>query len=439
MQTNLENHGLETIGQLERRLTMAVPVADIDKQVDERLKQLARTVRMAGFRPGKVPLKIVAQQYGPQVRSEVIGDAVEKSFSAAVRDQNLRVAGYPRIERKEGSGADRLEFSATFEVYPDVQLGDLSGVAIQRPTLAVTDVEVDKTIAVLRKQRTRYETAARPAAKGDRVVVDFTGTIDGVEFDGGKATDFAFVIGEGRMLPDFETGVTGLMAGDSKSFPVAFPADYQGKDVAGRTASFAVAVQKVEAPRLPDLDADFARGLGVADGDLDTMRAEVKANVEREVKKRLGGDLKNRVMQALLDAARPELPKSLVDMEVQRLVSGARADLQARGLKMENMPIDPQVFEAQAKRRVALGLIVAELVKKHDLAAKPQQVRALVEEHAASYEQPGEVVKWYYSQPERLAEFEGLAVEENVVDWVLRNAKTVDTPVAFDQLMGEAT
>jgi trigger factor len=434
MQSNLE-----ALGQLERRLTMAVPVADIDKQVDERLKQLARTVRMAGFRPGKVPLKLVAQQYGPQVRSEVIGDAVEKSFSAAVRDQNLRVAGYPRIERKEAAGDDRLEFSATFEVYPEVQLGDVSSVSIERPTLTVTDAEVEKTIAVLRKQRTRYETADRAAAQGDRATIDFTGTIEGVEFDGGKGTDFTFVLGEGRMLPDFETGVIGMKPGESKVFPVAFPADYQGRDVAGKTASFAVTLKAVEAPRLPEVDAEFARSLGIADGDLGKMRAEVKANVEREVKKRLGGDLKNRVMQALFDAARPELPKSLVDMEVQRVVAGARADLQARGLKMESMPIDPQIFEDQARRRVALGLIVGELVKKHDLAAKPQQVRALVDEHAASYEQPGEVVKWYYSQPERLAEFEGLAVEQNVVDWVLRNAKTVDKAVAFDQLMGETT
>ncbi|HET9042253.1 MAG TPA: trigger factor [Burkholderiales bacterium] len=434
MQSNLE-----ALGQLERRLTMAVPVADIDKQVDERLKQLARPVRMAGFRPGKVPLKLVAQQYGPQVRSEVIGDAVEKSFSAAVRDQNLRVAGYPRIERKEPAGEDRLEFSATFEVYPEVHLGDVSNVSIERPTLTVTDAEVEKTIAVLRKQRTRYEAADRAAAQGDRATIDFTGTLDGVEFDGGKGTDVAFVLGEGRMLPDFEAGVTGMKPGESKVFPVAFPADYQGRDVAGKTASFAVTLKAVEAPRLPEVDAEFARALGIADGDLGKMRAEVKANVEREVKKRLGGDLKNRVMQALFDAARPELPKSLVDMEVQRVVAGARADLQARGLKMETMPIDPQIFEDQARRRVALGLIVGELVKKHDLAAKPQQVRALVDEHAASYEQPGEVVKWYYSQPERLAEFEGLAVEQNVVDWVLKNAKTVDKAVAFDQLMGEAT
>jgi trigger factor len=434
MQSNLE-----ALGQLERRLTMAVPVADIDKQVDERLKQLARTVRMAGFRPGKMPLKLVAQQYGPQVRSEVIGDAVEKTFSAAVRDQNLRVAGYPRIERKDAAGEDRLEFSATFEVYPEVQLGDVSSVSIERPTLTVTDAEVEKTIAVLRKQRTRYEAADRAAAQGDRATIDFTGTIDGVEFDGGKGTDVAFVLGEGRMLPDFEAGVTGMKPGESKVFTVAFPADYQGRDVAGKTASFAVTLKAVEAPRLPEVDAEFARALGIADGDLGKMRAEVKANVEREVKKRLGGDLKNRIMLALLDAARPELPKSLVDMEVQRVVAGARADLQARGLKMESMPIDPQIFEDQARRRVALGLIVGELVKKHDLAAKPPQVRALVDEHAASYEQPGEVVKWYYSQPERLAEFEGLAVEQNVVDWVLKNAKTVDKPVAFDQLMGETT
>ncbi len=437
MQNNLESQSPETVNPLERRLTMAVPVADIDKQVDQRLKQLARTVRMAGFRPGKVPLRIVAQQYGPQVRSEVIGDAVEKAFTSAVRDQNLRVAGYPRIERREAGADDQLEFSATFEVYPEVRLGDLSNAVIERPTLAVTDAEVDKTIAVLRKQRTRYEAVERPAAQGDRATIDFTGTIDGVAFDGGSASDVAFVLGEGRMLPDFEAGVAGMRAGESKSFPVAFPADYKGRDVAGKTASFAVALKKVEAARLPELDGDFARSLGVPDGDLEKMRVEVRANVEREVKKRLGSDLKNRVMQALLDAARPELPKSLVDMELQRVVAGARADLEARGLKMESMPIDPQVFEAQAQRRVALGLVIGELVKKHDLGAKPQQVRALVEEQAASYEQPGEVVKWYYSQPERLAEFEGLAVEQNVVDWVLRNAKAVDKAVAFDELMSE--
>jgi len=431
-------NAIENLSQLERRLTMAVPVADIERQVDERLKKLARSVRMPGFRPGKVPLKIVAQQYGPQVRSEVTGDAVQKVFTDAVRDQNLRIAGYPRIERKEGAPEGELQFSATFEVYPEVGLGELAGVTIERPTLVVGDPEVDQTVEVLRKQRTRYDTVERAAAAGDRVTVDYTGTIDGAEFPGGKGADFAFVLGEGRMLPEFEAGVTGLAAGDERTIAVTFPADYQAKELAGQAASFVIGLKKVEAARLPEVDAEFARSLGVADGDLAKMRVEVRANVEREVKKRLGSQLKAQVLQALVDTTKLELPKALVDLELERLVAGARADLQARGLKMENVPIDPQLFESQAKRRVALGLIVAELVKRFDLAAKPEQVRRLVEEHAESYEQPTEVVKWFYTQPERLAEFEGLAVEENVIDWVLKHARVADKPVAFDQLMGSA-
>jgi trigger factor len=427
---------IESLSQLERRLTMAVPLADIERQVEERLKKLARSVRMPGFRPGKVPLKIVAQQYGPQVRSEVIGDAVQQAFASAVRDQNLRVAGYPRIERNEGAPEGELQFSATFEVYPEVALGDLSAVTIERPILVVGDAEVEKTVAVLRRQRTRYDAVQRPAEMGDRVTVDYSGTIDGAEFPGGRAADFAFVLGEGRMLPELEAGVTGLSPGAATTIGVTFPADYQSKEVAGKTASFALTLTRIEAPRLPDVDAEFARSLGVADGDLDKMRVEIKANVEREVKKRLGAQLKAQVMQALGDTTRLDLPKALVDLELERLVAGARSDLQARGLKMENVPIDPQVLEAQARRRVALGLIVAELVKRFDLGAKPEQVRKLVEEHAESYEQPTEVVKWFYTQPERLAEFEGLAVEQNVVDWVLQRARTVDKPVAFDELMG---
>jgi trigger factor len=429
---------IETLGQLERRMTMAVPAAEIERKVGERLKRLARTVKMAGFRPGKVPLKIVEQQYGPQVRSEVIGDAIEQAFSEAVRGQNLRVAGYPRIEPKQGETTGQLEFSATFEIYPEVTLGDFGQAAVERQVLAVGDAEVEKTIEVLRKQRRGFEPVERAAAEGDRVTIDFTGTIDGVEFQGGKGTDTSFVLGEGRMLPDFEKAVTGVAPGGATKFDLTFPGDYGGKDVAGKTAVFEVAVKKVEAPKLPELDGEFARSLGVADGDLAKMRAEVKANVEREVKKRLGDDLKQKAMQALLDNTTLELPKALVDMELQRLVNGARADLEARGLKMENIPLDPAMFEAQAKRRVALGLIIAELMKAKGLAAKPEQVRALVEEQAASYEQPDEVVKWFYSQPDRIAEFEALALEQNVVEWVLGQAKVSEKPVAFDELMGKA-
>jgi trigger factor len=433
MQTTIEN-----LSALERRLTMAVPTAEIEKQVDERLKRIARTVKMSGFRPGKVPMKLVAQQYGPQVRSEVVGDAVERAFSDAVRGQNLRVAGYPKVEPKEGGDAGNLEFTATFEIYPEVALGDLAATTIERPKLDVTDAEVDKTLEVLRKQRATFEAAERAAATGDRVTIDFVGRIDGTEFPGGKGDDFAVVLGEGRMLADFEAGVAGMKAGETRKVPVKFPDDYHGQDVAGKTAEFDITVKQVEAPKLPEIDAEFAKTLGIPDGDLAKMRAEVRANVEREVKKRLGADLKNKVMQALLDGTKPELPRSLIDMEIQRLVQNARADLEARGMKMENLPIDPQLFEEQAKRRVALGLIVGEVVKRNNLAARPEQVRALVEEQAQSYEQPTEVVKWFYSQPERLAEFEGVVVEDNVVNWVLQQAKVVDKVVPFEQLMGNA-
>ena len=417
---------------------MAVPAEQIDREVDQRLRKLSRTVRMDGFRPGKVPLKIVAQHYGPQVRSEVVGDAVQKAFSAVVQEQKLKVAGYPRIERKEGGDEKQLTFSATFEIYPEVKLGDLSAVKIQRPSHAVDDADVDRTIEILRKQRVSWEAAGRASQPGDRVTVDFTGRMDGNEFPGGKGSAMAVVIGEGRVLPDFEAGLTGVSAGEQKIFPVAFPADYPGKEIAGKSASFEVSVQKVEAPKLPAVDAEFAKSLGVTDGDIVKMREEVKANVEREVKKRVEGEVKQKVMQALIDSATLELPKSLVEIELQRVVQQARADLEARGVKLERLPVNPEALEAQARRRVTLGLILGELVKSHELGAKPEQVRALVTEHAQTYEQPFEVVRWVYSEPQRLNEFEGLAVESNVVNWVLEHAKVEDKAISFDELMGAA-
>jgi len=434
MQTSLEN-----LGQLERRLNMAVPVDEIEKQVDERLKKLSRTLRMAGFRPGKVPLKLVAQQYGPQVRSEVVGDAVQKAFSDAVREQKLNVAGYPRIEPKQGEAdAKSIEFSATFEVYPEVALGDVGESKIERPTLTVGDVEVDKTLQILRKQRQHFHPVERPAAEGDRVTADFSGKIDGVEFAGGKASDFVFVLGEKKMLPEFEANARGLTPGASKSFELNFPADYHGKDVAGKLANFELTVKLVEEAHLPEVDAEFAKSLGVADGDLTQMRSEIKGNIEREVKKRAQNEIKNKVMQTLLDTTKIEVPKALIEMETQRLVQSTRADLEARGMKMEQLPLNPEMFEQQARRRVSLGLIMAEMVKQHDLAAKPEQVRAMVEEQAESYEHPDEVVKWLYSQPQRLAEMESLVLEDNVVTWVLKHAKVEDKAVEFDEFMGKA-
>jgi trigger factor len=433
MQTNLE-----TLSQLERRITMAVPADDINKQVEQRLKQLSRTVRMSGFRPGKVPMKIVEQQYGMQVRSEVLGDAVQRAFNDAVNAQNLRIAGQPKIEPKPSEGDGQIAFSATFEVYPEVKLGNVAESKIERPVLEVAESDVDKTIDILRKQRTQYDEATRAAQAGDRVTIDFTGRIDGAEFQGGKGEGVAFVLGENRMLPEFEKGVTGMAPGETRTFEVKFPDDYAGKEVAGKTAAFETSMKKVEAPRLPEIDAEFAKSLGVADGDTAKMREEIKSNVQREVKKRVENETKQRVMQALMDSTQVELPRALVEMEMQRLVEGARNDLQARGIKMEQLPIDPSVFETQAKRRVTLGLIMAEIVKTHELGPKPEQIKSLVEDYAQTYEQPAEVVRWLYSEPQRLAEFEGLAIESNVVAWVLGQAKVEDKAIAFDELMGRA-
>ena len=427
---------VENLGSLERRLSMSVPVDEIERQVDERLKRLARNVKMPGFRPGKVPMKLVAQQYGPQVRSEVLSDAVQKAFSDAVKEQNLRVAGYPQIEKRDGGDDKALEFSATFEIYPDFKPGDVSGATVERPQVSVDDAAVDRTLEILRKQRTRFEPVERAAQDGDRVTVDFEGTIGGQAFDGGKAAGFAFLLGEGRMLPGFEEGARGLAAGESRTFEVKFPDDYHGKEVAGKAASFALEMKQVEEPRLPELDAEFAKSLGVADGDLDKMRADIKANVEREVRKRVEARLKAQALQVLLDSTKIELPKSLVQMEAQQLMERAAADLQARGVKLEQVPLEPNAFEDTARRRVALGLIIGELARSEGLQPKPADVRALIEREAQGYESPAEVVKWFYMQPQRLSEMEGLALEGNVVKWVLEKAKVEDKAVSFEELMG---
>jgi len=433
MEQNQENPSA-----LERRIDITVALADIEKEVDARLKRMARTVKMPGFRPGKVPMKIVAQTHGGQARGEAVGAAVEKAFGDKVREQGLRVAGYPRIEPKEAQGEGALEFSAVFEVYPEVTIGELTGQKIERPVLAVGDAEVDKTIDVLRKQRTTFSAVDRAAADGDRVLIDFTGRKDGEVFEGGQAQDFPFVIGAGAMLKDFETAVLGLKAGESKTFDMSFPADYHAQHLAGQAVQFEVTVKAVEEAVLPVVDADFAKSLGVADGEVAKLREEVKANLEREVKRRIQARVKEQVMEALIAVTPIEVPKALVQAEAQQLAENARRDLEMRGLKTKDIPVDPSWFGEQAERRVKLGLIMAELVKVNELHAKPEQVRALVEEMAQSYEDPAELMRWYYAQPERLAKAEAVVIEDNVVAWVSSKADATDKEVAFDELMGNA-
>lgn len=435
MQSNVEN-----LGALERRLSVSIPHEAIETEMESRLKRLARTAKIPGFRPGKIPLKVVQQQYGSQLRQEVMGDVLQKNFSEAVREQKLRIAGSPRFEPKlEAGNTSKFEFSAIFEIYPDVVLGDLGAVSIERPVVKVTPADVDKTLEVLRKQRARYQPAERPAIEGDRINIDYRGVIDGVEFAGGKAEGFTLVLGEGQLLKDFEGPLIGMSTGGSKTFEVTFPADYHGKEIAGKVATFEVKLNAVEAPELPEINTEFARSLGVVDGDTEKMRGEIQANLEREVSKRLKAGIKTQVMQALLDTTRTEVPKVLVEQELEQLIQDTRSDLEARGMKAADIASLPQdLFWEQAQRRVSVGLILAELVKVHSLHATPEQVRGVVEDLAQSYENPEEVVKWHYSSPDRLNEIGSAVLEDNVVAWVLEKVSVVDKIVTFDELMGKS-
>jgi trigger factor len=430
---------LETLGELERRLTMSVPVAQIESEIAQRLARLAKNAKVPGFRPGKVPIKMVAQQYGPQVRSDVISDAVKATFADAVREQNLRIAGYPRIEPKaEAATPGALEFSAVFEVYPEVRIGELSDIIIERPQTDVGPDDVDRTIEMLRKQRTRYERVARAAAAGDRAIVDFSGTIDGIAFPGGQASDFSIVLGEGRMLPEFEAAVTGMMAGETKTFALTFPADYHGKEVAGKEATFTLTVKSVEAGHVPDIDADFVKAFGIATGGIGDLKVEIESNLRLELKRKIDANVKEQVFAALRQKAAFTLPKSLVEIEAQNMAQRMAADMREKGMKAEDINLAPDMFRTGAEGRVALGLILSEVVRAEGLAAKPDQVKALVQEAAQTYEQPDAVVRWHYEKPERLSDFEALAVEHNVVAWVLGRAQVEDKATSFTDLMGTA-
>lgn len=434
MQANVEN-----LGQLQRRLNVAVPLDKIDSEVESRLKHLTRTVKLHGFRPGKVPLKVIAQQYGAQVRQEVLGDALQKSFSEAVRERNLRVAGYPKFEAKPPqAGSQQFEYTATFEIYPEVKLGDISGTKISRPVVEVGEEQVAKTLELMRKQRTSYHAVERQAKERDQVTLDFHGTIAGEEFAGGQGKDLALMLGEGRLLPDFEKQIAGMRANETKAFELTFPEDYHGKEVAGKTASFEVTLKRVAEPKLPEINVEFAKNFGVQDGDLEKLQRDIKDNLLGEVKTRAQARIKDQAMQALLNATQIELPQSLVDMEIRRLMENTRKDLESRGVKTQDAPMPHDLFQERAKRRVNLGLIIAELIKIHDLRPKPEQVRTIIEEHAQSYEHPDQVVKWYYSAPERLNDIEALVLEDNVVEWVMKQSKVEDKPMGFDELMGNA-
>ncbi|WP_423601046.1 trigger factor [Roseateles sp. MS654] len=432
---------VETLEKLERRITLTLAAADINTEVESRLKKLARTVKADGFRPGKVPMSFVAQRYGAQVQYEVVNDKLGEAFTVAANEAKLRVAGMPSIAQKDAAGEGELAFDATFEVYPEVKIGDLAEAEVERVAAEVTEEAIDKTVEILRKQRRSFAQrgAADVAADGDRVTIDFEGKIDGEPFAGGKADGFQFLLGEGQMLEAFEKAVRGMKAGESKTFPLAFPADYHGKDVAGKEADFLVTVKKIEAQHLPEVNEAFAKALGIKEGTVEALRADIKKNLEREVKFRVLAKNKGAAMDALVSKAELDVPKALIAGEAERMVANAREDLKKRGIKdADKAPIPAELFNEQAEKRVRLGLVVAELVRSNNLQAKPEQLQAHIEEISQSYEKPAEVVRWYLSDRERMAEVEAVVIENNVTEFILGKAKVTDKQLPFDELMATA-
>jgi trigger factor len=431
---------VETLEKLERKITLSLPVDVITKEVDLRLKRVARQVKIDGFRPGKVPMNIVAQRYGYSTQFEVMNDKVGEAFAVATNEAKLRVAGQPSITEKEGAPEGQMQFEAVFEVYPEVKFADMGAVEVETVSAEVTDAAIDKTIDILRKQRRTFAQRGLDGAAqdNDRVTIDFEGKIDGEPFQGGKAEDFQFLLGEGQMLKEFEDAVRGMKSGESKTFPLSFPADYHGKEVAGKQSDFLVTLKKVEAAHLPEVTDELAKSLGVAEATVAGLRADIKKNLEREVKFRLLGRNKQAALDAVATKAELDLPKASVQAELERMIEGARADLKQRGIKdADKAPIPDDIFRPQAEKRVRMGLVVADLVRANNLQATADQIKAHIEELASSYEKPADVVRWYYSDMSRLGEVEAIVIENNVTDFILSKAKVNAKAISFDELMGQ--
>lgn len=425
---------VESTGQIGRRMTVAVPAAKVEQEYSARLQRVQKNARLPGFRPGKAPMKIIEAQYGKKLMEEIAGDLIQSSFYEAVSSQGLRPAGGPLIERHSIARGQDFEYTAVFEIYPQILRLDIQGKRIERPVCEVQEADVDRTLESLRKQRVSYSPVERAAANDDQVTIDFVGKVDGEPFPGGEAKDYGLVLGEGRLIAGFEDGLVGARAGETRSLKLKFPAEYRNESLAGKPVEFSVTVKAVAEPVLPALDEAFVKQFNIQDGSVESLRKEIRSNLEREKNDRIRSRLREQVFGALIELNPFEIPKALAENEAQRMLEDLRSSLMSQGLPAESAPKDPSLYLEQAQRRVRLGLALAELIKAKGLSADAAAVRARVEEMGSTYESPEKFVEWHYAQPGRLAEIESMVLEEKAMEVLLESAEVVDKPVGFQEL-----
>lgn len=425
---------IEATGNLGRRMTVSVPSERLEKEFSARIQRLSRTAKFPGFRPGKAPLKLVEAQYGNKILGEVMGEVIQTSFYEAVTAQGLKPAGGPAIEPKTIERGRDFEYVAVFEVYPEITRLEIKGSRIERPIAQVTEADVDRTLESLRKQRLTWQSVTRAAQSDDRLTLDFEGSMEGVPFEGGTAKDFPLVLGSKALVKGFEDGLLGSQQGEQRTLDITFPADYSNSSLAGKTTQFAILVKEVAEPLLPEVDADFARQMGMPDATVVSLRKEVHTSLERELNDRVRSKVRDQVFKAVVQANSFDVPKVLEEAETGRLLKNIRANLEAQGLPANRIPSDPTLYADQARQRVSLGLILAELVRARGFKAEASRVRARIEELAATYETPEKFIQWHYSQPDRLSEIESLILEEQAVEWLLQTAEVVEKPMSFLEL-----
>lgn len=426
---------VETSGTLERTMKVEVPEEKIAGEVENRLKSMTKTTKIQGFRPGKVPLKLVKQRYGAGVRQEVVGELVQNTYYDAITQEKLRPAGMPTIDPLDAEQGQGLVYTAKFEVMPEIELADIESLEIEKPLCEIEDADLEKMIDTLRAQRQNFEKVERAAENGDKVKIDFTGMKDGEVFEGGEAKDFELELGSGSFIPGFEDGLVGKSAGEELDLNLTFPENYQKEDLAGQEVVFKVKLHEVTAPVLPELDDEFFQGFGITEGGREAFDAEIRQHMERELETSLRTRQRDAVMNTLHEANPVELPKVMVETEQQNMGKQFTENMKQYGLdESKAPPMDLSMFEEQASKRVALQLVVAELIQKKGLKADAGKVRETIEKNAASYDDPSQVVNWYYADQNRLAEVEALVLEDAVIDWVLERAKVTENKLTFDEL-----